>query len=125
MECKNCYFKQSIMMTHHLSCSFPSFFCSEYGDQLNHLFEQHMKKEHTKNLIHVRNKMVIDKLIHSLKLKFDENAIKNGWCTWPINFDPVWVTNCEINEFLIGTTFYDNFIFSRQINEFMNTEKKE
>ena len=24
-------------------------------------------------------------------LKFDPHGVRNGWCTWPINFDPVWV----------------------------------
>ena len=24
-------------------------------------------------------------------LKFDPHGVKSGWCTWPINFDPVWV----------------------------------
>ena len=24
-------------------------------------------------------------------LKFDPHGVKNGWCFWPINFDPVWV----------------------------------
>lgn len=24
-------------------------------------------------------------------LKFDPHGVANGWCIWPINFDPVWV----------------------------------
>jgi len=26
-----------------------------------------------------------------LMLKFDPHGVKIGWCTWPVNFDPVWV----------------------------------
>lgn len=25
-------------------------------------------------------------------IEFHPTGIKNGWCTWPLNFDPVWVT---------------------------------
>ena len=32
-------------------------------------------------------------------LVFNEVGVKNGWCAWPINFDPVWVTcNLPIDE---------------------------
>lgn len=24
-------------------------------------------------------------------LKFDTYGVKNGWCNWPVNFDPKWV----------------------------------
>ena len=24
-------------------------------------------------------------------LKFDPHGVANGWCAWPVNFDPVWV----------------------------------
>jgi hypothetical protein len=24
-------------------------------------------------------------------LQFDPYGVKMGWCTWPVNFDPVWV----------------------------------
>lgn len=23
------------------------------------------------------------------------NGIKNGWFFWPLNFDPVWLENCD------------------------------
>ena len=22
------------------------------------------------------------------------HGVKNGWCTWPINFDPIWIESC-------------------------------
>ena len=28
---------------------------------------------------------------NSVLLSFDPNGINNGWCNWPINFDPIWV----------------------------------
>lgn len=24
-------------------------------------------------------------------INFDPHGVRNGWCAWPINFDPVWV----------------------------------
>ena len=24
-------------------------------------------------------------------IKFDLHGVRNGWCFWPLNFDPVWV----------------------------------
>lgn len=27
--------------------------------------------------------------------ELNEHGIKNGWCLFPINFDPIWVGKCE------------------------------
>lgn len=29
-------------------------------------------------------------------LEFNMHGVRNGWCMWPINFDPVWVT-CKLD----------------------------
>lgn len=34
---------------------------------------------------------ITDKETGEIKLKFNQHGVKNGWCTWPINFDPIWV----------------------------------
>ena len=34
---------------------------------------------------------ITDKETREMKLKFNQHGVKNGWCTWPINFDPIWV----------------------------------
>jgi hypothetical protein len=26
-----------------------------------------------------------------VELRFNQHGVKNGWCNWPINFDPIWV----------------------------------
>jgi len=28
-------------------------------------------------------------------IDFNPHGVKNGWCSWPINFDPVWV-KCKL-----------------------------
>lgn len=27
--------------------------------------------------------------------KLSLHGVKNGWCNWPLNFDPIWVTDCN------------------------------
>lgn len=34
---------------------------------------------------------ITDKETGEVTLKFNQHGVKNGWCTWPINFDPIWV----------------------------------
>jgi len=29
-------------------------------------------------------------------IEFNHHGVNNGWCDWPFNFDPVWVT-CNLN----------------------------
>lgn len=35
---------------------------------------------------------ITDKETGEVVLEFNEVGVKKGWCAWPINFDPVWVT---------------------------------
>lgn len=28
-------------------------------------------------------------------IEFDQYGVQNGWCFWPVNFDPTWIT-CKI-----------------------------
>lgn len=30
-----------------------------------------------------------------LNIKANQHGIDSGWFNWPINFDPVWLENCE------------------------------
>ncbi|RUP42177.1 MAG: hypothetical protein EKK63_02450 [Acinetobacter sp.] len=29
-------------------------------------------------------------------LNLDPHGIKNGWANWPVDFDPVWVSDCKL-----------------------------
>lgn len=31
-------------------------------------------------------------------ISFDTHGQKNGWCMWPVNFDPIWVRECIFHE---------------------------
>ena len=30
-----------------------------------------------------------------LNIKAHEHGVRSGWFMWPVNFDPVWLTNCD------------------------------
>jgi len=34
-------------------------------------------------------------LANTLEIKTSEYSIKMGWFMWPVNFDPVWLENCN------------------------------
>jgi hypothetical protein len=29
-------------------------------------------------------------------VKLNPEGVKNGWASWPLDFDPVWITSCEL-----------------------------
>jgi len=30
-----------------------------------------------------------------LNIRADSHGVKQGWFIWPVNFDPIWLTNCD------------------------------
>ena len=36
-----------------------------------------------------------EKNARRLHIKADACGVRNGWFYWPVNFDPVWLTNCD------------------------------
>jgi hypothetical protein len=41
-------------------------------------------------------------LFNPLNIKGDSHGIKNGWFMWPLDFDPIWLDNCNGFEKLEG-----------------------
>ena len=33
--------------------------------------------------------------VGSVNVKLNPHGVRNGWCSWPINFDPIWVDECD------------------------------
>jgi len=33
--------------------------------------------------------------MEKLNIKANSHGIRNGWFMWPVNFDPVWLENCD------------------------------
>ena len=38
-------------------------------------------------------KMIVAHFV--LNIKADDHGVNKGWFNWPINFDPIWLRNCE------------------------------
>lgn len=36
-----------------------------------------------------------EEMAKKLNIKGDAHGIKSGWFMWPVNFDPVWLKNCD------------------------------
>jgi len=32
---------------------------------------------------------------HTAVVEVDEYGVRNGWCLWPLNFDPIWILECD------------------------------
>lgn len=32
---------------------------------------------------------------NKLNIRAERNGVVNGWFFWPVNFDPVWLLNCD------------------------------
>jgi len=30
-----------------------------------------------------------------IAIELDAHGVRNGWCNWPYNFDPIWVKSCD------------------------------
>jgi hypothetical protein len=80
MNCYNCKFRGGVVGSAHSSCKVIS---------------------ETK----VENSLLMEVLLstHQIRLtsdgkdivNLDPHGIKNGWANWPMDFDPVWVTDCK------------------------------
>lgn len=34
-------------------------------------------------------------ILSKLGIKINEHGFKKGWAMWPMNFDPIWIENCD------------------------------
>jgi hypothetical protein len=37
----------------------------------------------------------LDSIFEPLNIQANEYGVKKGWFCWPVNFDPVWLENCD------------------------------
>jgi len=72
-NCYNCIFRGSIMGSTHSSCS--------YGDNELNLFTIVSSKNYNN--------------AQTLDIKATQHGINSGWFNWPVDFDPVWLVNCN------------------------------
>lgn len=76
-DCYQCPHREEVPGSAHSSCSF---------------FQGELKaKLHLLSLIGQLPTITDDKTGQDL-IAFNPHGVKSGWCYWPVNFDPVWVT---------------------------------
>lgn len=46
-------------------------------------------------LAHVINMLMFARKNNPLEIKGNDHGINKGWFNWPINFDPLWLENCN------------------------------
>jgi hypothetical protein len=82
-NCYNCKHRGTVPGSAHSSCTLV-------GDQTKQLllFFQYLKGDRI---------MLKDKTTEEVipLLKLDPHGVKEGWANWPIDFDPVWVSECQ------------------------------
>ena len=82
-NCYNCKFRGTVPGSAHSRCNVLSSTCSDEPK----LFElEIMLSTHS---VQLTNKDTGEPLV-----KFDDHGIRNGWASWPIDFDPVWIERC-------------------------------
>lgn len=78
MNCENCKYRKPLGYTHHIECTFLDF---TTGLQYAACISQGYVPELSIN--------------GSPVLQINSHGARNGWATWPINFDPIWIT-CKL-----------------------------
>lgn len=33
--------------------------------------------------------------IARMDVKMNSHGVRQGWCDWPLNFDPIWIESCD------------------------------
>lgn len=82
MDCINCKHRGTVPGSHHSSCNL-------IGGELatkTLMALRYLKGER----IHIRDSTGKETPL----IEIDSHGVKNGWANWPIDFDPIWVSNC-------------------------------
>ena len=82
MDCHKCIYSRSIPGDCHLSCS--------------HIIAKHPELGMKIMVAIVSGQVNGFKTIGDVpgELSINPHGIKNGWASWPLNFDPIWIDEC-------------------------------
>lgn len=76
MNCRNCKYHQPIPGNAHISCHHPE--TKGYSALFSLVFVSRAEVKY-----------------NELKVVGDKYGVEQGWCIWPVNFDPVWIKECS------------------------------
>ncbi len=82
-NCYECKFRGTVPGSAHSRCNVLSSNCSNESEvfELEILLSTHR--------VQLTNKETNESLV-----KLNDHGIVNGWASWPIDFDPIWVDGC-------------------------------
>lgn len=72
-NCYKCKFRGTVPGDSHSCCRYPGTDVSMFG------------------IINSNNLQIM----RDLNVQADEHGISMGWFLWPVNFDPIWIENCN------------------------------
>lgn len=81
-NCYECKHRQNLIMDAHSTCTHPT-------------VKQCQAQKGTGDASITLRKLSYDEAAKVLNIQGHPHGIKNGWFTWPANFDPVWLENCD------------------------------
>ena len=83
--CYKCYYRGTIPGSAHSKCLHPSV-KDVTDDPLANILGI---------LASVRRRQPFTDRASKLNIKAASHGVKSGWFNWPVNFDPVWLENCD------------------------------
>jgi hypothetical protein len=81
MDCYKCKHRRRIPGDAHSSCAHPAIaglLSSPLGSVLSIMGGQDFSSR-----------------IYEPSITVNSHGVRNGWCSWPFNFDPIWVESCD------------------------------
>lgn len=84
MDCSKCKHKGAVVTgsSHHISCRLVGYFAKQMV--VYNLYRSG------------RQFVVTDKTTGEQKplIVLNPHGVRNGWCDWPLQFDPIWIESC-------------------------------
>lgn len=81
-SCYNCKFRGTLPGTHHSRC--------------NLIKETNQKESGAMELmLAMKQVSLINEGTKEELVQLNPHGVKNGWASWPIDFDPIWVEKCS------------------------------
>lgn len=82
--CYSCVYRGNIPGSAHSNCNHPC---------IKSIAEHPIVR--IAGLTHGNMGRVMKPLFEILNIKGNKHGIENGWFNWPVNFDPIWLENCD------------------------------
>ena len=84
-DCYNCKFRGEIPGSAHSCCEITK-----------HIPALSKVKTEMLDIALLTGKAKIKSGDGSSAVQLNPEGVKNGWASWPLDFDPIWITKCEL-----------------------------